>query len=139
VAGKGKPGPPSREQAAQRRVEIWELRVQGHTQAEIGRQYGITQQRVAEILDEAYKERVDPAAERARAEARDRYDNLRKAAMGIIRRYETHDDPTVLAAMDRVLKVDAREASLFGLDAPVKQEVTSYAYTVNGVDPEALK
>lgn len=139
MAGPGKPGPLTREEYAQRKAEIWQLRIEGHTQRDIAARYGITQQRVHDILDEVYGEITQPVAERLRIEQMHRLDNLRKAANGIIARHTEHDDPTVLAAMDRLLKVDAREAALFGLDAPQQVESKQYSYQVNGVSPEDLR
>lgn len=50
----------------------------------------------------------------------------------------TDHDP-ILRAVDRLLKIDEREAKLLGLDSPTKVETTSYNYTVNGIDANDLK
>jgi hypothetical protein len=46
------------------------------------------------------------------------------------------DDAPVLAAIDRVLKIQARRAALWGLDAPTQQRLTvqSVKVTVDGAD-----
>lgn len=51
------------------------------------------------------------------------------------------DDAPILAAVNGALdKIWRRRAALLGLDAPSKVETSgTYNYTVNGVDPEAMK
>jgi hypothetical protein len=139
MAGKGKPGPDSAEEAAARKAAIWKARVDAVPVAEIAKEHAISVPRVYQILKEHAAEITQQAADELRKVEMDKLDILERTARGIIARYESHDDPTVLGAIDRVLKVGQRRAALGGLDAPVKSEVTSYAYTVNGVDPEALK
>lgn len=48
------------------------------------------------------------------------------------------DSGPILAAIDRLNKIAERRAKLLGLDAPTKAEVTTYDYTVNGVDTGKL-
>jgi predicted transcriptional regulator len=139
MAGKGKPGPLTKEEALHRRTEIWRMRVAAHTVQEIADHFGITHQRVSQLLKEHGGEISQQAAEELRKVELDKLDIMERAAREVVARHQVEDDPTLLAAIDRVLKVQQRRAALTGLDAPVKQEVTSYAYTVNGVDPEALK
>jgi hypothetical protein len=52
------------------------------------------------------------------------------------------DDAPVLAAVDRLLKVQERRAKLLGLDVPVKRQVEvdgGLRYEVVGVDLDQLK
>ncbi len=49
------------------------------------------------------------------------------------------DHDPILRAIDRLLKIEEREAKLLGLDAAIKVETTSYNYTVNGIDANDLK
>lgn len=51
------------------------------------------------------------------------------------------DDKPILEAINGALdKINKRRAALLGLDAPTRVESTgTYSYTVNGVDPEAMK
>lgn len=55
---------------------------------------------------------------------------------------DLEDDAPVLAAVDRLLKIQERRAKLLGLDIPVKQEIDVNAgveYRIIGVDVGALK
>jgi hypothetical protein len=53
----------------------------------------------------------------------------------IFREEEIYDDAPVLAAVDRLLKIQARRAALLGLDAPTKQEIGGkLSYEIVGVD-----
>lgn len=49
------------------------------------------------------------------------------------------DDAPVLAAVQALLKIQQRRASLNGLDAPVKVETIGYEVVINGVAIEDLK
>jgi hypothetical protein len=50
------------------------------------------------------------------------------------------DGPTLAAVNGALDKIWRRRAALLGLDAPTKVETTgTYEYTVNGVDPEAMR
>lgn len=45
------------------------------------------------------------------------------------------DDMPILAALDRLVKVQERRAKLTGMDAPAKSEVqANFSYTINGED-----
>lgn len=139
MAGPGKPGPYTEAEAAQRRADIWRMRCEAMTQAEIAKAMGITQQRVSEILSEAAREITQQASEELRKVELDKLDKLEQTAHSIVERFREADPATVLGALDRLLKVQQRRAALAGLDAPTQVESRQYSYSVNGVDPEALK
>lgn len=49
------------------------------------------------------------------------------------------DDTPVLAAVDRLLRIQERRSKLLGLDQPVKQEISGgVTYQVIGIDPKEL-
>lgn len=140
MAGPGKPGPMSAEEAIQRKADMWEAKVREHlTQAQLAQRFGISQQRVSQLLAEAAAEKTQHTAEVARKFELDKLDIRDQECRRIIEQHMDSDNPMVLAAhasMDRNAKL---RIALEGLAAPVKQEVTSYSYTVNGVKPDALK
>jgi predicted transcriptional regulator len=140
MAGKGKPGPLTKEESLQREADMWRLRVeQSLTQQQIAERYGITQQSVSETLARAAGRISQDTAETARKAELHKLDIQEQRCLRIIEQHADQDNPMVLAAQDRLHKIGQRRDALLGLQAPVKSEVTSYAYTVNGVDPEALK
>jgi predicted transcriptional regulator len=115
------------------------MRCESKTQREIAEHFGITQQRVSEILSEAALEITQAASEELRKVELDKLDKLEQTAHSIVERFREADPATVLGALDRLLKVQQRRAALAGLDAPQVVEQRQYSYSVNGVDPEVLK
>ena len=141
MAGKGRPGPLTKEQSVQRRADIWHAMVHENlTQAQAAERFGISQGRVSQILNEAAGEITQATSEATRKAQLDRLAQRRQLVQEIIdRRRGMEDDPTVLAAIDKLDRMDRREAALTGADAPVEQVLRTYDYRVNGVDTEALK
>lgn len=125
---------------AQRDAEAARLRSAGHSY-----------QHIADVLEYAdrgsahhgvqrvLKETVQEAGDELRALELSRLDAMYVAAMGVLEnRHVTvsngkvvtlhdqpiEDDAPVLAAIDRLLKIQERRARLLGLDAPVKRDLT---------------
>jgi len=130
---------------ADRRSKALALRVAGATLEQIAEQLGYAdRQSAGKDIDRALAANTgqvaDAAAERRPLEA-ERLDAMERAAWAVLRRPHTLvsqgrvmkddagrpmvDDGPILDAIDRLLKIQARRARLFGLDAPVKvqQEV----------------
>ncbi|MFH9368081.1 hypothetical protein ACH4K8_20665 [Streptomyces anulatus] len=125
---------------AQRDAEAARLRTQGWTYQRIADHVGFKQRAdaynaVKRVLDATVRE----AGEDIRALELERLDRLEAAANGVLERehvtvsngrvvvlHETPlpDDGPVLAAIDRLLKIQERRARLLGLDAPTKQNIS---------------
>lgn len=160
------PGPPSGHQspraaaAAERKAKIWQRKIDACTDAQIAAEFGISQTRVRQILDEALKDITAPVADDLRKVAKAKLDQAERAVLEVLRRrhvqvsggkvvrdvdpatgveVELEDDGPVLTAVQTLLRVEARRAAMFGYDAPQQTVVQSYSYTVNGVDPADVK
>jgi predicted transcriptional regulator len=128
---------------AERRAEMWRMRVLGHSQQQIADHYGITQSAVSQQLSRAYKERPATAIDEYRAVELDKLDREERAVLGVMtRRHLTVsngrivtvlnddgmeepllDDAPVLTAVDRLVKIARHRADLLGLKAPVRVSV----------------
>lgn len=139
--GPGKPGPPNREEAIQRRADVWHAKVhEGLTQAELAKRFGCSQQRISQLLSEAAGEITQATSEEARKELLDKLARLQQRVQELLQQAESRDDAsTALGAVDRLLKVAGQVAQLTGANAPTQVESRQYSYEVNGVDPSALK
>jgi hypothetical protein len=108
-----------RVRAAERRTQALDLRKQGKTFAEIGRELECSEQRAHAIvtaeLQRLNARRSEQAAEVARLEL-ERLDALLAAVWPTAKEGEG-------PAIDRVLAIMARRAKLQGLDAPDKREL----------------
>lgn len=125
---------------AQRDAEAARLRTQGWTYQRIADHLGLKQRAdaynaVKRVLDATVRE----AGEDIRALELERLDRLEAAANEVLEREHVTvsngrvvvlheaplpDDGPVLAAIDRLLKIQERRARLLGLDAPTKQNIT---------------
>lgn len=154
----------------ERDMQMWNRRVEGWTQAQIAAEHGMSPAAVALILGQVLKRRADEDADRLRAIACDRYDEMERAARDVLRAHhvvwkdgmvamrnvggewdqvagewvggqwvEARDSGPILAAIDRIMKIEAQRAAMLGYNAPVQAVVTTYEYTVNGVDINALR
>lgn len=102
--------------AAQRRAEIWRLRVAGLTQREIGLRVGLSEDRVGVILREslaAVREEGDSGAEGWRAIQLARYEQLLAAWLPLALQPGKMDAEKAAAIVIRGLEAQAR---LVGLD-----------------------
>ncbi len=140
MAGPGKPGPLNKDEAIQRRADMWKLRVEKSlTHQQIADVYGLTQQRVSVILAEAAAEISQATAEEARKAELHKMDIREQECLLIIAQHKDTDNPMVLAAHASLDRIGKRRDNLLGLNAPTQVESRSYEYRVNGVDTEALK
>lgn len=125
---------------AQRAALAAELRSKGWTYTRIAEHVGYTHRADAyNAVKKVLEETVREAGENVRALELERLDRLEAAANEVLERehvtvsngrvvvlHETPlpDDGPVLAAIDRLLKIQERRARLLGLDAPTKQAIT---------------
>lgn len=134
--------PHSRPQADLARAEIdaqiVELKRKDLSFAEIGNRLGISKAAAFRGFHRALPRITEPAASAYRAEHLARLELAREAVMevltnrhvttsnGVIVRLDGEplaDDAPILAAVDRLLRIDEREAKLLGLDAPIRTRV----------------
>lgn len=128
---------------AERRAEMWRMRVTGHSQQQIADHYGITQSAVSQQLARAYKDRPATAIDEYRMLELDKLDQAERAVLAVLtRRHLTVssgrivtvanddgvdepllDDGPVLTAVDRLVKIARHRADLIGLKASVKVSV----------------
>jgi transposase len=143
-----RPDAPTRAQRdallAERRAEMWRMRVDGWTQQQIAAHYGVSQSAVSQQLAKAYKERPAAAIDEYRAIQLDKLDQAEREALAVMRRRhyvvsqgrivtawseETGqdepllDDGPILASIDRIVKISKRRSELLGLDAPTRISV----------------
>lgn len=127
---------------AQRDAEATRLRARGHTYVEIAVELGYADHAGArKAVQRALVATVAEPAEEVRALQLEQLDRLALAAWAVLERAHvtvSHgkiildeadqpllDDGPVLAAIDRLLKIQERRAKLLGLDAPARHEVVS--------------
>src|SRR5512142_145176 len=146
---------------AERRAEMWRMRVNGYTQQQIGDRYGISQQAVSEQLRKAFTERPAAAVDEYRAVELDKLDRAERAVLEVMTRRhvtvshgkvievwneETRaeepllDDGPVLTAVDRLVRIAQHRADLLGLKAPtrVSVEAESLSQEIAGLLAAAL-
>ncbi|MDK1473591.1 hypothetical protein QNO07_09185 [Streptomyces sp. 549] len=99
--------------------EILRLRISGMPLREIGKRVGLSHQGVANRLTELITATTQPLATELRQLELERLDRLTFAATEILEQ----EDGTVLAAIDRLLRVQERRAKLLGLDAPQQLDI----------------
>lgn len=116
----------------ERDVRILRMRVAGLTERQIAAEVGLSQPRVHTIIAEAIRSRVEPEVDDLRKLAQERLDDQRRSlnAVRTRRHYVVQsgkvikdddgipliDDGPVLAANAALLKIDEREARMYGLD-----------------------
>lgn len=134
----------------ERNDEIWHLYCSGVTQAQLATQFGISGQRISEII--IAQRRAIP--ERARLdliqELAQQLDSTRAALQEIVDaepmlKFDSEgelsgeDHSGRIQAARAIVRVQEREAKLFGLDSPDRvQAETTVRYVVEGADPEAM-
>lgn len=109
----------SEQNSADRRLQCFELRKQGYSYREIGRELGISEAQshrdVKRVMVKLEKLTLDSAVQYREMEL-ERLDTL----------YKVSYDQAIagdLAALDRCLKISEARRKLLGLDAPVQSEV----------------
>jgi hypothetical protein len=134
--------------ARQREARALELRRDGRTHAEIAEILGVSRPIATRIITRAMDRIVREPASQVRLIELERLDQLQVEALGVLRRRHVVvqggkivwgeddqpllDDGPVLAAIGKLLEIQARRARLLGLDAPTRAEV----FTVDQVDAE---
>lgn len=132
---------PRRVNVALRRAQALQLRADGLTHEEIAQQLNYkTRAALTQDLQRAMLAVVAEPAEEVRALELARLDMLWRRAMEVLVRQHvtvSHgkvvqlngepllDDGPVLAAIDRLLRIQERRAKLLGLDAPTRHEVVT--------------
>ncbi|MER6103609.1 hypothetical protein ABT115_15125 [Streptomyces sp. NPDC001832] len=125
---------------AQRDAEAALLRSKGWTYPRIAAELGYNHRADAyNAVQRVLKETVREAGENVRTLELERLDRLEAAANEVLEREHVTvsngrivsldgaplpDDGPVLAAIDRLLKIQERRARLLGLDAPVKRDIS---------------
>lgn len=103
--------------------ECCRLSALGLTQREIGRRVGISQTTVHDRIKKGYLQIIVPAVTELRKIEADKLQQQEQIAASIAND-ETADPELRLKALDRLGRISARRAALFGLDSPVKVEAT---------------
>jgi transcriptional regulator with XRE-family HTH domain len=139
-------------QLAEKRAEAYRLRLRGLSLREVGRRLGVSHQTVSNWTKQAADELIQPLASELRQQQADRLDAMQAAVMGVLEAQHyvvsngrlirlsedappLEDDGPVLAAVDRLLRIEERRSRLFGLDAPERSEVST---TVEQISPNVL-
>jgi hypothetical protein len=134
--------------ARQREARMLELRRDGRSYTEIGEAFGVSRQVATRIIQRGMDRIVREPAELVKAMDLERLDQLQVEALAVLRRRHvvvsggkivrgdddqplTDDGPT-LAAIGKLLDIQARRARLLGLDAAQKHEVL----TLDTIDAE---
>lgn len=119
-------------------AQVVELKRQDLTFAEIAQVLGISKTSAFRGFHRALPRIAEPAANAYRAEHLARLELAREAVMEVLTNKHVTvsngvvvrvggkalaDDGPILAAIDRLLRIDEREAKLLGLDAPVRTRV----------------
>lgn len=152
-------------ETAERDAEACRLRSRGLSYRKIAAELGTDVATAHEAVQRALRAVVQEAAEDVRAIELDRLDRMHREVMAVLERQhvtvsngkvvsrivgwqepnadgerkpiweEVLDDAPVLAAVDRLLKIQERRAKLLGLDAPAKQQTDAVVrFSVEGVD-----
>ena len=115
--------PQARAQAAQRRRQIFELRLRGATFDDIARMLGMHAQAVIKSYHRELHAIPKEARDRLQKEQKQRIDRQRAK---LWTKFEAATDPEDIARYSRELtRLEIREAKLFGLDAPTKLDLTA--------------
>jgi hypothetical protein len=124
---------PPKVQAAVRRKEAVDLRVEGKTYREIAQELGVTPTRARQLVAEALAALQGETAESAEELRRLELDRLDQLQSGLWEEAAGGN----LKAVGAALKIMERRARLVGLDAPTRTENThGYAYIDRMTDAE---
>jgi hypothetical protein len=141
----------------QRRDRVIELREQGLTFREISAKMGVSLGLVHKDFEAGIDRILEPNVAKYRANHVARLSKMREVAQDVIDRRHAvisqagkivydedgnpvEDDMIVLAAMDRVSKIDESERKLLGLDIKPDLQITgALLYTIVGLDSDATR
>ncbi len=144
-------------ETAERDAEAARLRKRSWTYQQIADHLGINRSSAYQAVQRVLKETVQEPAEDLRTLELERLDDMAQAVLKVLEKHHVTvsngrivflgdepliDDAPVLAAVDRLLKIQERRAKLLGLDIPVKQEIDvsgGVEYRIVGVSAEDLK
>lgn len=134
--------PPQREPnpavTAEQTAECYELKLRGWTHRRIAAHLGVSVGTVHNRIQSEIDARVQPLAEEMRAVTADRLDHMRRKVHEVLDRHHVtvsngkviylgneplQDDGPVLAAVDRLNRIEERWAKLWGLDAPQQLDI----------------
>jgi len=136
------PNAPQDDRLEGRDGDIWrDYCFSGLTQLSIARKYGLSQQRVGQIIASARADIPQKTVEELKAEHLEFLRHSHKIMAQHVNEalapaysngkmmvdengYPIRDAATRLAAMDRMLKIEDRMSKMLGLDAPLKADVT---------------
>ena len=107
-----------------RRAKAWALRVAGSTLREIAAKLGISlglAHRDCEAVLDRTRAEANESAERHTAIVLDRIDRCIAVLMPML---DDPDPEVAMHAMDRIDKFDRQRATLLGLNAPMRQEIS---------------
>jgi hypothetical protein len=137
-------------ETAQRDADAARLRGRGWSYRRIAAELGIDVHTAHDAVQRALKAIVEEPAQEVRQLELERLDAMYDAVMKVLETKHftvsqgrlikideepLEDDAPVLAAVDRLLKIQARRAALLGLDAPTKVEQGGkLTYEIVGVD-----
>lgn len=132
---------------AEKQVQAYNLSLRGHSLREVGRLMGVSHETARKLISLEADARVLPLADQLRKQQLDRLNEMRVAALRVLEREHVHisegrvvrekdpetgeildpiiDDSPVLAAIDRLVKIEDRMSKLLGLDAPLQTEVNA--------------
>ena len=108
---------PTRIAQAERRTQYVNLRKEGYTYEHIAAQFGVTRQAVYSGVKKALDKQQAESVGELRALENERLDDLLRAIYAEALKGD-------LGAIDRILRIMERRARLWGLDAPVRQELS---------------
>lgn len=139
---------------AERDAEAARLRTRGLSYDAIGEQLGLDKGNAYRAVQRALQATVQEPAEELRQLELARLDDMWAAVLEVLEAKHftvsqgrivyygdvpLADDAPVLAAVDRLLRIQERRAKLLGLDAPAKAEVGGkLTYEITGVDLDKL-
>lgn len=128
-------------QLAEKRAEAYRLRLRGLSLREVGLRLGVSHTTVSNWTRTQAEELVQPLAAELRQQQVDRLDEMRASVLAVLEKQHLmishgrvirlveggdplEDDSHVLAAVDRLLRIEERRSRLFGLDAPERSEAS---------------
>lgn len=130
----------NRAQHAEQRAEAYRLKLRGLSDRAVGERLGVSHTTVQNWTRQEADERVLPLAEELRKVQLERLGEMRQAALQVLETVHVTvqqgrivadsfgdpvpDDAPVLAAIDRLLRIEERIAKLCGLDAPLEVDAT---------------
>lgn len=139
---------------AERDARCLELRKRGLSYRAIAAEVGVDVATAHEAVKRSIAAIIEEPAAEVRQMELERLDSMWVAVMGVLEAKHfkvsdgrlvklndvpLEDDAPVLAAVDRLLRIQERRSKLLGLDQPVKQEITGgVTYEIVGVDPSLL-